>query len=283
MDKFIILLIRWKLNILSIFAPKLAAKQAVSIFSKVRIKTIKEKEEWIYNNSTHFTCKTNFEDLNCYELGNPNGKLVFLVHGWESNAGSLSNFAKALTEDYRIISFDLPAHARNKENATNLFECKEAFKHLIKYINPISSFDVIGHSFGSSVISVALSEMDIAVDKIIFLSANNRIEEVFDNFKKMIGFNEKVYVELKAFVYEMIKEQIENVVIAKYLTKAQFNKLLLIHDTEDKIISYSSSVKIYKTIPNSTLKSFTKIGHYRMLWNDDVLNTTMIFLKDESR
>lgn len=44
MEKFVIFLIRWKLNLIAIFAPKLAAKQAVALFSKVRIKTIKEKE-----------------------------------------------------------------------------------------------------------------------------------------------------------------------------------------------------------------------------------------------
>lgn len=102
---------------------------------------------------------------------------------------------------------------------------------------------------------------------------------MFDNFKELIGFNEKVYTELKRLVYEVLKEKIEDVVIAKYLKNAQFSELLLIHDTKDKIISFSSSVNINKAIPNSTLVDFTKIGHYRMLWNDDVLKTTLNFLK----
>lgn len=284
MEKFVFFLMRWKLNILSIFAPKLAAKQAVDIFSKVRIKTVKEKEEWIYNNSTHFRCKTDFEDLNCFELGNPNGKLIFLVHGWESNAGSLSNFAKSLKANYRIITFDLPAHGRNKENATNMYVCKEAFKQLIRYVNPISSFDVVGHSFGSSVASIALSELnDVKADGVVLLSVNNHIEEVFKDFKVMIGFNDKVYQELLKIVHEVFNEKIDNIVIEKHLKNANFNELLLIHDTKDKIISFSNSVAINKAIPNSTLVDFTKIGHYRMLWNEDVLNTTLDFLNKSKK
>ena len=44
-------------------------------------------------------------------------KLVFLLHGWESNAGSLSKIAFSLSKNnYRVISFDLPGHANYKSN-----------------------------------------------------------------------------------------------------------------------------------------------------------------------
>ena len=69
--------------------------------------------------------KCDLEDLHCYEFGNPNENLVFLVHGWDSNAGSLSRFETELaSNNYRIISFDLPAHTNTKETHTNLYICK---------------------------------------------------------------------------------------------------------------------------------------------------------------
>jgi len=280
MEKVVILLMRWKLNFISYFAPKLAATQAVNIFSKVRLKTIKDKEKWLYDNAKQFSCNTPYEKINCYELGNPNGKLLFLVHGWDSNAGSLSNFAKALEKDYRIISLDLPAHGKNKKEATNLFEGKEAFKSVLKHVQPKEEFDTISHSFGSSVVSMTLSELpEFKADKVVLLTTNNEIEEVFIDFRKLIGFNNKVYKGLLQVVKQVFGKDINDIVIADYLKTARFNQLLLIHDTKDKVIKFKNSQKINQEVENTQLVEFTKIGHYRMLWNEDVLNTTLNFLK----
>lgn len=277
--KIFLLITRWYLNILAVVAPKKAGKRAVEIFSKVRLKTIKEKEMPFYEMAKHFKVSTALEDLNCYELGNPEGKLLFLVHGWESNAGSLTQFAKAFEKDYRIISFDLPSHAKNEEESTNLFFCKEAFKSLINYINPTEPFSLVSHSFGSSVSSLALSELEVKADKLVFLTANNHIEQVFVDYQNLIGFSDKVYKELKKEAKSIINIDLSEVIVAEYLKKANFNELLLIHDTEDKIINFSNAEEINAAIPNSSIKQFSKIGHYRMLWNEDVLKTTVKFLK----
>lgn len=277
--KIFLLITRWYLNVLGVVAPKKAGKKAVEIFSKVRLKTIKEKEMPFYEMGKHFTVATKYEDLNCYELGNPNGKLLFLVHGWESNAGSLTQFAKAFESEYRIISFDLPSHARNEEESTNLFFCKEAFKSLIAYINPQEPFSIVSHSFGSSVSSMALSESGKKADKLVFLTANNHIEQVFIDFQNLVGFSDKVYKELNNVARDIIDMDLSEIIIADYLKKANFNSLLLVHDTEDKIINFSNAEEIHAAIPNSSIKKFFKIGHYRMLWNEEVLQTTIDFLK----
>ena len=88
-----------------------------------------------------------------------NNNLVFLLHGWESNPGSLSKIAYSLSENnYRVISFNLPGHRGYKSNYTNLFECKEAFKSVIKHINPKTPFNVVAHSFGSAVTTYTFSK-----------------------------------------------------------------------------------------------------------------------------
>jgi len=55
---------------------------------------------------------------------------VILVHGWDSNAGSMSKIAEALVKkNKRVIAFNLPGHAFSKSSSTNLIECKDAFYH----------------------------------------------------------------------------------------------------------------------------------------------------------
>lgn len=272
--------IKYYLNLLSFIAPKHGGKIAVRIFQKVRIKKIKEIETDFYKKAKHFKIKRkNAEELHCYEFGDPNGKLIFLVHGWNSNAGSLTRFAfEFAKKGYRIISFDLPAHANTKGSHTNLFDCKNAFKDLLKYINPKAPFHVISHSFGSAVIAFALSETNNKAEKIILLSANNSLKEIFLEFQQFIGFNNTIFKHVAFWIKDIMKEDLSKMTIINRLKKVSFGKMLIIHDKFDKVIPYKNAEKISKEINQTILKSFEKIGHYRMLWNKEVIKESLNFI-----
>ena len=127
-----IYILRFYFKSISLFIPKFAGLKAFKLFQKVRIKTIRKREEGFYKEVHHFKVSSPKEDLLCYEIGSENKNLVFLLHGWESNAGSLSKFAYQLAENnYRVISFDLPGHANYNLKYTNLAECKNAFINVI--------------------------------------------------------------------------------------------------------------------------------------------------------
>lgn len=274
--KYILLFNRYYLNVLSFIAPKFAAKKAVSVFSKVRKKTIREKEESFYNQASTFIVNREGEDITCYELGNPNGKLLFLVHGWESNPGCFTQFLPHLSA-YRIIAFTLPSHAHNKETHTNMYECKDAFKLVLDYMKPTEPFHVVAHSLGSSVTAFALSETNYQADKLVFLSANNKIEQVFIDFQKMLGFNDRVYNLIAKTIENLTGDNLKDMKVEDRLEKVKFNELLLIHDRYDKIISFENSEVLNQKFPNSKLIPFEKIGHYRMLWNEEVLEEVLRF------
>jgi len=268
------------LNFLSIIAPKYGGKIVINIFQKVRIKRIKEAEKEFYSKMKPFkVSQKNNEALHCYELGKPNGRLVFLVHGWDSNAGSLTRFAFELAnKGYRVISLDLPAHSNTEEIRTNLYICKNAFKALIDYINPKEPFSVIAHSFGSIVIAFALSETNYLVDKIVLLSANNKLKEVFLGFQKFIGFNDKIFRHIEIWIKNFFKEDLSEMKITNRLKTVNFEEMLIIHDKFDKVIPYRNAEEIVKIVQNTKVLAFERIGHYRMLWNEDVINETINFI-----
>ncbi len=279
--KKIILFYKYYLNLLSVIAPKLGGKIAVNLFQKVRLKQPKRREKAFYEQAKEFKIPFEKEAIFAYELGNPKGELIFLIHGWDSNAGSLGKVASALSETnrYRIIAFDLPAHHKSKQKYTNLYEAKNAFKTLLKFIKPTEPFHVVAHSFGAAVTAFSLSETDYTVNKIVFLSGNDVIEDVFKQFQKMIGFNDKIYKEVAKWTHKIIKQPLNELVVSDRLKQIDFNKLLLIHDKYDKVIPFKNAESTHQKIPNSVLKPFEKIGHYRMLWNDDVVKETVTFLE----
>ena len=173
---FQIYILRFYFKTISLFAPKLSGVKAFKLFQKVRIKTIRKREEEFYINAKHFNIPFDKESLSCYELGENNPNLVFLLHGWESNAGSLSKIAYKLAENnYRVISFDLPGHAKYNSSYTNLAECKNAFTNVIDFVKPKKPFSILSHSFGSAVSVYTLSNLNYKIDKLVFLTSPNSI------------------------------------------------------------------------------------------------------------
>jgi pimeloyl-ACP methyl ester carboxylesterase len=277
--KIYIKLVKYFLNFSSIFSTNYAGKIATKAFQKVRITKIKKREQNFYQKAIYNTLPFQQKTIHYYEFGVKNKPIIFLVHGWESNAGSLSQFAFKFTElGYRVISIDFPGHGKAPGTHTNMFECKNMLKALIEHINPIEEFSVIGHSFGSGASSYALSEGKYKVNKLVLLTSINKISDVFYGFKKIVGFNDKVYQSVLKHIEKIGGEKIENMVISDKLNTANYHEMMIIHDEFDKVISIKKAKEIEQLTQRSSLKIFQKIGHYRMLWNDDVLKETVNFI-----
>ena len=153
----------------------------------------------------------------------------------------------------------------------------KAFKLVLDYISPKEEFHVVAHSLGSSVTAFALSETNYKADKLVFLSANNDIVQVFDDFQKLLGFNDRVFRLIAKRIEDKVGHKLEEMKVEDRLKQVSFNELLLIHDKFDKIIPFEKSETLSRKFANSKLIPFEKIGHYRMLWNDKVLQEVLDF------
>lgn len=269
---------------LSAVAPGYAARKGFNLFQKVRKKSIRDREENFFENARKFDVKVELdkgkiEQINCYEMGDVKHPLVLLVHGWDSNAGSMSQIAyKLIKERRRVVLFNLPGHAFYKRNSTNLLECRMAFSAILKEINPKPRFSVISHSFGSAVTAYTLSKSEYKVDKLIFLTNPNKVERIFQDFKHFIGLGDRAYDKLLTLTCEKLGEPIQAVSVAANLAKIDFEKLLLIHDKNDKVLGYYNSLEVKEATANSELSTYENIGHYKMLWNENVIADCARFL-----
>ena len=278
---FKIQILRFYFRFISIISPKNASSIAFKLFQKVRIKSIRDREKDFYKKAKTFNVSTKKEDIFCYELSPENKKLVFLLHGWESNAGSLTKIAYSLSaNNFRVITFDLPGHANYKSNYTNLYECKEAFKSVLKFIDPKTPFNVIAHSFGSAVTTFALAKQKYKLDNIIFLTSPNYMIDIFLDYKNQIKLSTKSFSYLLDIAKKVLNKEVKDLNIEEEINSISFSKLLLIHDQNDQIIPFKNSENIALKNPSKTkLIKHENIGHYKMLWNDDVINDILKFLK----
>lgn len=264
-------IIRTSFKLLSRIMPELAGKFAFRLFQTTRKKRMSAQEMAFYQNAERFIICHEKEDIIAYRLGNPTGKLVFLVHGWESNAGSMAGIAYSLVQcGFNVITFDLPAHGHSRLRRTNLMECYYAFKAVLDYFKP-RNFSVISHSFGSAVSSYTLSKTVYEPEHLVFLTSPDHILDIFEDFSRMVSLGEKAYYHFLKIVQSIVPEPLSQVAVSQMTQDISYKSLLLIHDRFDKIIPFGNSVRFYQQLDNTVLEPFERIGHYRMLWNDDVI------------
>ncbi|MFD1551929.1 hypothetical protein DNU06_01480 [Putridiphycobacter roseus] len=267
------------LQLLSKISPKLSAKVAFHLFTKVRKKDIRDREKAFYQQAKKSSIPFPKEDLNIYEFGEESNELIILVHGWDSNAGSLFAFvAPLLQKNKRVIALNLPGHADYKSSHTNLLECKDAIITLLQTFKNTENISIISHSFGSAITSLALCELDIKVNNLYFLTSPNKMENVFLEFKAILKLDDRTYHLLRNMANVVLKEKLEDMYIHDKLKHASFQHLYVFHDEKDKIIDLENSIKIVSEIKNSSLKTYHKIGHYRMLWNEPLIKDVISFI-----
>jgi len=277
-------MIRTYFGSVSAVSPELAARNAFKLFQKVRKKSIREREEKLFLDARQFNVEAQLDHgktelINCYELGEAGRPLVILVHGWDSNAGSMSQIAYELVaEGKRVVLFNLPGHAFYERSSTNLLECREAFSAVLKEIDPKPGFSVVSHSFGSAVTAYALSKNNYKLDKLVFLTNPNKVERIFDDFKNFIGLGGRAYNKLLDLAQQKLGEPIQEVNVANNLSKIDFKKILLIHDKNDKVLDYNNSLEVKDSTSKAELLTYENIGHYKMLWNDKVIADCTHFL-----
>ena len=270
--KSILTLFRTTFKILSAIAPELGSWMAFKLFQRPINKNIRRREQIFYQEARHFLLRSQNPPIHGYEMGNPNGKLVVLVHGWESNAGSMYKIAKHLADKgYRVMSLDLPAHGKSEGKATNIRGASGAIISLLEAVNPQEPFSLISHSFGSAASALALSESSYQVRNLIFLTSPDFIEDITKGFQSVMGFSDRVLKGFQRHIEKVVGKPLDEIAVSKMGKKMRYEQLTLIHDRFDKILPYGNSERIAAALPNAKLIPLERVGHYRMLWEEEVI------------
>jgi pimeloyl-ACP methyl ester carboxylesterase len=272
-------LMKFRFKLLSFIAPKKAARLAIDIFSKPHFQKIRERERKFLNNSNIIRIKNKPEDIILYEKGNKDGKPILMVHGWDSNPGSLSGIADKLVGlGYHIYALNVPAHGISNLNSTNMLETADLINKVLEELKDKGIFSFVTHSFGSGAVSFALNKSGIKADKLAFVTSPDKLLEIFRDYKDTIALGDKAYKYMLEYSENRFQRKFEDMVISKVLKKANFNKLLLVHDKNDKILPYHNSENIKKNNPDrSEIFSTEGKGHYRILWDEEVIDKIVSF------
>jgi len=259
----------------SALMPNLTSRVALRLFQRTFSgrKRFRKREKVFYENAQYFKVYNDSEDVKVYEMGNPDDPIALLVHGWNSNAGSMHGIANRLVDEgYYVLAPDLPAHGHSKLTHTNLIECSEALKNVLLRLNVTKELTVVTHSFGSAVLTHCLATGHFKVKKILFLSVHNRLLDIFEEYANYISLNRRSYDLMINHAQKIFKTRLDHFTIEHMLNNVRADEVAIIHDEYDKIIPFENALALASGHPGIRLISVSKTGHYRMLTNKEVLN-----------
>jgi len=274
MKIFLIKIIGFYINLLSVFSSEYAAKKALNLFSTPRKGRITEDQSDFLG--TAFQEEINYKDnvIMTYRwLGKK--QTILLMHGWESNAARWKPLIKRLQKlDCNIIALDAPAHGDSNGKQFNALLYSKCINVVVKKFNPTV---LVGHSVGgmSTVFSYHAFQFK-NIKKMILLGTPSELTDVFKRYVDMMHYNKSTENQINKLVFKRFGRNIRDFSVAKFLEEATF-KGLIIHDEFDPIIPYSEATSINKNFKNSTLMKTQHLGHSL---NNDAVNTHIIdFIK----
>ncbi len=272
-------IMKLRFKLLSVLSPKKAANLALNIFQKPHFNKVREREKEFLNTAKIVRINNDEENIILYETGDKSGKPIITVHGWDSNPGSMSGITNKLAESgFHIFSLNVPAHGISKRESTNMFDTSDIIVKVLQWIDREGEVSFVTHSFGSGAVSLALQKSGKEVDKLAFVTSPDKLWDIFKDYAEVIGLNDAAFKQMIKKTEQRFGRTFDKMQISKVLNDAKFQQLLLIHDVDDKILPFGNTESIHHSNPDSEIFSTKGKGHYRILWDEEVIDKIAQFL-----
>lgn len=278
MLQFLLQFYRWQLQGWYALSPKLGARRAFRLFATPMVKKVRQRERLILQKAEQTRLDLPSGSIAVYKWGN-GSKRALLVHGWEGHAGSMGGMVAPLVDaGFTVYAFDGPAHGRSSGKRTNLLHFGDVVAHMLEYY-AIRDL-VITHSFGSATTVMTLYRFPrIAVDKLVMITSPDRLEDVLRAFAKVMQMTERQIKLLFQHIHHKFKIPVQDIAVNQLAPQINAKQALLIHDRGDKILPFRNSERIQSRWPQAQLHAIEGSGHYRILWDKQVIEGMLDFVK----
>ncbi len=210
-------------------------------------------------------------------------KKVLICHGWEGRTVDFKNIIAGLIQvkELEIISIDFPGHGTSPQNEAHLPIFVDVISHFIQTEPDVSVF--LGHSLGAASLAVAVGEMgtDIRDKKMILMGLHPEPSQFFFQYKKITRINEKVFKKCVNLAEQKVSRTLLDLDCHHYVEVYNQNKMLFVHDTEDKIIHLRRVVDFAQKLENAKVYHSKGGGHFKHFKNQDVLEVIIKYVNED--
>lgn len=238
--------------------------------SNPQVRKLREFEEEVLAQSSQEVFRFRGFDIQSYFWGLEGNPVIFLVHGWEGQAGNFGALVQLLLDKgYYVIAFDGPSHGRSTKAPTSMFEYADLITEMIGKYRPTR---IISHSFGT-VTSVfgLLNNPEVHLEQWFIITTPSNFKDRIEGVKKTIGVGHRTVKRLIRLLEDSTGHKIDDMnvdTMGPQLKNAK--EVVLIHSRADKIIPIEDSRKAQRALPNAELMELDELGHYKILWSDEL-------------
>jgi pimeloyl-ACP methyl ester carboxylesterase len=247
------------INLLCLFAPKKATLLAFSLFShprKGKLTTtqlpsfLAEAEKEIFDKDG--------QAIQTY-IWRGNEKIIFLLHGWESNTARWKKLIPHLLETGpTIIAIDAPAHGLSEGKEFNVIRYAASINIVAKKYSPNY---IIGHSIGGKAsLYYQATYNNPTVEKMVLLGAPSDYAIIFKNYVGLLRLSSRMEQLIHQHYWDRFQIKVAEF-SAQYYAKSITAKGLLLHDLDDKVVLHDESQKINHYWKASVLETTQGLGH----------------------
>lgn len=250
--------------------PKRMAQRIFNFLSNPQIHKPRDFEDIILEQSNSDRFEFKQYEIQRYQWGDSKHPVALLVHGWEGQAGNFGKIVPVLLEKgFHVVGFDGPAHGRSSRQPTNMFDHAEL---VIKMIGEYTPDLVITHSFGTVTTSFGLlHNPDFELKQWISITTPFNYLEFLHRMQDRFGIGERAFDHLVDLIESSTGHKVTEMNMQTMGSKAKVNSFTLYHSIDDKVIPVEDSERTSKYMPNAKLVKMNGLGHYRILWSDELI------------
>lgn len=267
---------------LEFFSYKLAAAYASRLFTTPIKHKIPKRELHMDRNSVQHRIRIDEigKEIVVYRYGDSEQKIL-LVHGWSGRGTQLVKIADALRAyGYSVVSFDAPAHGKSKGSTSIMTEFIASIKQLEKQIGPFQA--AVGHSLGGMSLLNAVRE-GLQLKALVTIGSGDVIQDIIDEFMDMMHLSRKTGKLMREKFERKSGRSMDS--YSSYLSASEIDiPVLVIHDENDVEVTVDRAHHIYKHLKHGELMITHKLGHRKILGNENVISrlTEFILTHDKS-
>ena len=173
--------------------------------------------------------------------------------------------------DFEVMAVDAPSHGYSSRGDTNMFEYIDLISKVALEEKPEI---IISHSFGSVVTAGVLRRTpEVTIKDWIMVTTPHNFRERILDVSNALNVTDRTIDRLIKMIESSTGEHIDDLNMSTFTSNLpNLGKALIIHSVHDKILPIRTSRMVHETLDKSELIELENLGHYKILWADEVLN-----------
>jgi len=209
-------------------------------------------------------------------------KIIYLVHGWESNSNLMKAFISPLIQrGYKVVAFDMPAHGLSTKQATHLGDFSATLEFVISaYGKP---FGIVAHSFGGTATVLLLRKhKHLLPNKLCLISPMKSLDSHLQVFNTITGLSPSIMDKLLTKLKLHYALEAKRTDITRLIRSVPVSGLL-IHDEHDRLIPIEVADQLAKAWDGARYVKTQTLGHRNILSDPFVVQQVTDYMLDHDK